>query len=337
MPIHYSVYGLEIRANLPIPGILPKPAPSPRAVDVEVRLGATPEPLGEHAQASEKLWYRGSEEDDSGEPVLRIWKDTNRGLFRLQYSDGVQFWVDPAGQNLWGTWPETACLEDATAYLLGPVLGFLMRVRGIVCLHASAVAVGDTAVAFLGAEGAGKSTTAAALARRGYPVLSDDIVALNERGESFYVAPACPHLWLWPESVGMLYGSAEALPRLSPNWEKRFLALSGEELRFEPRALRLGGIYVLGGRREDYARIMVEAIGARSALIALVSNSYGANVLDREMRAEEFAVLGRLVSKVILRRVYPHSDPSRLQDLCDVICEDIDSCLGQRSARACGD
>ena len=304
---------------------------------MEVRLGAPPGPPGEYAQASEILWYTGSEEDDSGEPVLRIWQDTNRGLFRLEYCDGIKFWVDRSGQNLWGTWPETACLEDATAYLLGPVLGFLMRVRGIVCLHASAVAVGDFAVAFLGAEGAGKSTTAAALGRRGYPVLCDDIVALEERGESFYVAPACPHLWLWPESVGMLYGSAEALPRLSPNWEKRFLCLVREELRIAQHALPLGSIYVFGERRSEPVAPHVQGMASRSARMALVSNSFGANVLDREMRAEEFAALGRLVSKVILRRVYPHSDPSRLQDLCDVICQDLDSCLGQRSVGACGD
>jgi len=36
--------------------------------------------------------------------------------------------------------------EDAVVYLLGPVLGFIMRLRGIVPLHASAVMIGSGAV-----------------------------------------------------------------------------------------------------------------------------------------------------------------------------------------------
>ena len=51
---------------------------------------------------------------------------------------------------------------------LGPVFAFVLRLRGAVTFHASAVRIGD-AVAFLGPQGAGKSTTAAALALRGCP------------------------------------------------------------------------------------------------------------------------------------------------------------------------
>jgi len=88
-------------------------------------------------------------------------------------------------------------------------------------------------VAFLGSPGAGKSTTAAAFARDGHAVLSDDIVALVDQEGTFEVLPAYPHLCLWPDSVTMLYGSPDALPRFSTNWEKRRLALGKEE-----RALR---------------------------------------------------------------------------------------------------
>jgi len=45
-------------------------------------------------------------------------------------------------------------------------------------------------VAFVGAEGAGKSTTAAAFALEGHGVLSDDVVALAENASEFVVLPA---------------------------------------------------------------------------------------------------------------------------------------------------
>jgi len=87
--------------------------------------------------------------------------------------------------------------EDAATYLLGPVLGLLLRLRGVTCLHASAVALADRAIAFVGSEGAGKSTTAALLARKGLAIISDDVVALVERDALFTFIPAYPYLSLW--------------------------------------------------------------------------------------------------------------------------------------------
>ena len=93
------------------------------------------------------------------------------------------------------------------------------------CLHASAVAIEGRAVAIVGPSGAGKSSTAAAFARLGYPVLSDDIVALTGDGQRFHVQPAYPRVRLWPSAVTSLFGSRDALPRIVPDWEKRYLPL----------------------------------------------------------------------------------------------------------------
>ncbi|MGA7916692.1 MAG: hypothetical protein WCA00_15770 [Candidatus Acidiferrales bacterium] len=197
----------------------------------------------------------------------------------------------------------------------------MLRVRGVTCLHASAVAFGEKAVAFVGSEGAGKSTTAAALARQGHAVLSDDVVALAEHNGSFFVHPASPYLCLWPESVESLYGSAEALPRFSPNYEKRCLSLQKQDLRFETRALPLAAIYILGDRRADPAPA-VEEISPQRAFFALVANTFATNTLDSTMRAKEFAMLARLAPRVPIRVLCAHSDPSRLKDLCDLLAQE---------------
>lgn len=49
----------------------------------------------------------------------------------------------------------------------------------VVVLHASAVRHGDVAVLFLGASGAGKTTTARRLGRRGFTRIADDMIALD--------------------------------------------------------------------------------------------------------------------------------------------------------------
>jgi hypothetical protein len=51
------------------------------------------------------------------------------------------------------------------------------------------------------------------------------------------------------------------------------------------------------------------------------------------MRAREFAVLGRLATTVPIRRIHPHKDPSRLEELCAVIREDFASLHIPTSAR----
>ncbi len=60
-------------------------------------------------------------------------------------------------------------------------MGTALRLQGKICLHSSVIAVGEYALAIIGAKGAGKSTTAAALAKRGYPILADDIAVLTVR------------------------------------------------------------------------------------------------------------------------------------------------------------
>jgi len=160
---------------------------------------------------------------------------------------------------------------------------------------------------------------------------SDDIVALVEREGTFQVLPAYPHLCLWPDSVNMLYGSPDALPRFCTNWEKRRLALGKEERALASRALPLCAIYLLGDRRSDFAPC-VESVRAQAALLSLVAETYANKILDREMRAREFEVLSRLVSAVPVRRVQSHENANPAGELCKVIREDLDSLKLPRSA-----
>lgn len=63
--------------------------------------------------------------------------------------------------------------------LFGPVMACLLHRQGLLVLHGSAVAIGGEAHVFLGDKGSGKSTTAAALIAAGFPLVADDVVALD--------------------------------------------------------------------------------------------------------------------------------------------------------------
>jgi hypothetical protein len=322
----YSLFGLQVHCNVALPQISSIQLEKAGSRDglhsnrrVQICLGVTPEGWVRHP---EQLSYSSEYKDQAGEPALKIWKGGH--LLRLEYFDGTQFWLDLEGTSIWATWPPNLAIEDTATYLLGPVLGLLLRLRGVTCLHASAVSFKDYAVAFVGSEGAGKSTTAAALAQSGgLAIVSDDVVALAERDGAFYVHPAYPYLCLWPESVESLYGSSEALPRFSRNYEKRCLALESRALQFETRSLPLKAIYLLGERRSEAAP-EIEAIPSQQSFLALIANTFATNVLDDAMRAKEFETLGRLIPQVPVRQLFAHKDASRLPDLCRLIRENLE-------------
>jgi len=316
----YSAFGLRLRTNLPLTTLLPVSTES--AYDVEVWLNSVPPWLEDLPKADETIWHISLERNEHGEPWLKIWKIYSGAYLRFAYDDGTQFILDRAGSKIWATWLAPMTLDDAATYLLGPVLGVVLRLRGFVTLHASAVSIGRSAIAFLGPEGAGKSTTAAALARRGYAVLSDDIVAVREVDENLLIQPAYPQLKLWPKSVEALYGKEENLPAFSANYDKRYLDLRNDGYSFQEEPLPLRAVYVLGARSDDAASPVIQSLPAHAGLLALIGNAYVTLSLDKQMRAREFDVLGRIAAGVPLRQLTPHSEAAYLSKLCEVILED---------------
>ena len=317
----YSAFGLSLVTDRPIPGLLPGPSPAPQ---VRVWFGA-PFPEGPAPGAADRLWYPAP----GGPPSqvgLTVWLLGGGRGFRFRYEEGAEFHIDRAGEAVWARWRGGLTFEDAVTFLLGPVLGFVLRLRGRTCLHASAVAVGGRALALVGPAGAGKSTTAAALADRGCPVLADDMLPLEPAPAGLLAHPAYPRLRLWPEAVRHLYGSPDALPPLTPTWDKRYLDLAGAARRFQAEALPLGAVYLLGERSAAAADApAVGPLPPAGRLFALAQNTYVNYLLDRAMRASEFALLGRAAAAVPLRRATPHADPGRLGQLCDLLLDDFRS------------
>ena len=320
MPYFYAGFGLSLESDHPIPGMVPVARP-PR-IDTHIWLGGGPS----HEIAAcmdEAPWYvSGHEEADA--PALRAWRLQGGEYFRLVYRDGSDFVIDRAGAHVWGRWPSSSTLADTATYLLGPVLGFVLRLQGITCLHGSGVSFREAAIALIGPQGAGKSTTAAMFSRLGHPVLADDVLPLFTRAGSWWVHPTYPQLRLWPDAVAALCGNADALPPLTPTWDKRALDLTSPESRFESRQLPLAAIYLLDAPSAD-ATSVIEAVSGRAGLLELLANTYVSYLLEHRMRAREFEDLAALAAHVPLRRVRHPRNLADVRALCDAILRDCES------------
>lgn len=105
-------------------------------------------------------------------------------------------------------------MREVRLFLLGSAWAALCYQRGLFPLHASVVQLGSEAVAFCGASGAGKSTIAAWLAQRSYPLVSDDLCRLELPAEGRPRAwPAPAQLRLWSDALGALGWSTTGLER----------------------------------------------------------------------------------------------------------------------------
>jgi hypothetical protein len=321
LSLSYKVYGLRIVTNRPLPGLIIQPIAT--GTDVQICLKDS---KSEFISASSipivDFHYVSSNSDEHAQPNLRVGMIEGGKYFGFFYSDGARFAIDRAGREVHADWPENYSLEDACTYLLGPIIAFVLRLRGVICLHASAIALNDRAILLFGVAGAGKSTTAAALALRGFSVLSDDVAVLTDLGDQFLVQPGYPRINLWPDSVRALFGSEDALPRITPTWGKRYLALDQNGLRFQSSPLPLGAIYILGEREAELTVPVIEKLVGREAIMTLVANTHVNYLLDLDMRAYEFDVLSRLVARVPLRRVRPTADASKIFSLCETITAD---------------
>jgi hypothetical protein len=322
----YRAYGLGFVSSLRFAALEPEVL---HASNYDFRFEAGPEPdwVTFGTRLPGRILSHLPESHETADPSFALTEHGQAECYQLAYSDGTRFVVDGPASRIWGTFQSPLTVEDLVTYFLGPVMGFLLRLRHTTSLHASCVEISGQGIALCGDAGFGKSTTAAALALRGFPVLSEDIVPLKPARQGFLVVPGYPRICLWPDSVANLLGSAQALPLLTPVWEKRFLALDGARAQFSAEALPLGVIYMFAHRSFQESAPLVQAMSAREALLELVQNTYMNWLLDRERRAVEFEFLAQLVQRVPVRRIVPHSDPKKIADLCHLIVNDARAIL----------
>lgn len=328
MTYFYHAYGVTLACETPIPGLKQTEGDFGRP-DLVASFGSEPEWVREAKCLPRQFDHPKPNASDRNDSTGSIVTSFGAGeFFQLVYSDGIQFVLDAAAQRLWGTCVPPLTIDDIATYLSGPVMGFVLRRRGLMSLHASAVCIDGLAVVFCGESQSGKSTSAAALALRGVPVLCEDVTPLLEEAGSFQVEPGYPRVCLWPDTVASLLGTPNALPQLTPTWEKCFLPLNCDGARFEQQKRPLGMIYLLAQRSQEERAPWIEEISPREALLELVQNTYLKRLLDRTQRAAEFDLLSRVVMQVPVRRILPHVDFARVGVLCDLIVAHTERVFG---------
>jgi hypothetical protein len=290
----HTLYGLTVESEFPLPGTLVASATGP--ADAVVRQAAKRRPVKSPIKGLFDLSL------DNGDHVF-------------DFPDGVQVVVAPDARLIELSWPAAFTSDYASTYLMNVVMSFVMRIRGHATLHASAVLIDGAAVVFLGVSGAGKSTIAAMLAQRGFPVITEDVTAIVDRGTKFDVVSAHPRVRLWPDVATLLFGSAEALPLIANAEWKRYYDVSD---RFAHGTFEIAAIYSIDDRTNRPPR--VEPLEGSEALLDLIAASYKQ---DLQMSSGEFDLLGRMARHVPTRLVVPNANLATAPAMIDAILADV--------------
>lgn len=160
-------------------------------------------------------------------------------------------------------------------------------------LHASAVSLGDHAVAFLGVSGRGKSTLAASFAQQGAPFLTDDGLRLQVRGPDLLVLPSHASIRLWQDSQQALAAQAAAAPALAHTPKARLMA--GAELPHCDAPLPLRAFYFLG--EGETAAVRIEPLRPAETTAQLVRNSFVLDTEDRRALAQHFDAVAAIAAR----------------------------------------
>jgi energy-coupling factor transporter ATP-binding protein EcfA2 len=189
----FLLCGWRVRSAVPLPEVLPWTGDD-REPDIDIRFGPVP--------VLTDLVGQGAPAQVARDGTCRL-EFANIGCFRI--FGGREVTVEPYGR---------IHAPEFHATLLGPVLGVLIFQRNLFPLHAACVRIGGGAVALTGRTGVGKSTLAAALVRRGHPLIADDVCVIDPAtGNRPFVLPSFPRLKLWDEAVEALQMCADDMPR----------------------------------------------------------------------------------------------------------------------------
>ncbi len=179
-------------------------------------------------------------------------------------------------------------------YIMGIVFGILLYQRGLLVLHAGAVAFDGGAIAFVGNPGAGKSSVAGALYKKGYKIVTDDITPVDVDSERCPVFPGCPYLKIGQEVADDLGYDFESLDIIHPLEEKRLLDVHS---RFQKNPLPLRSIFVL----TDGVDQGVEKISPREAVIELIRHTFPTRLQGKHTRSASAAELHPALRKRAIR------------------------------------
>jgi hypothetical protein len=296
---YYRVFGLTVASEYELPE-LETIAPLERP-DVRIILGQTPSEL-------------------AGATVCRPHLQIAPQSLLLKVRVAGVFWVQDGNEIIVNPLPE-APSETIRLFLLGSAFGALLHQRGILPIHGSALVYRGQALILTGVTGAGKSTLAAALVRKGCKLLTDDVAAVTfDSAGTPWVQPAYPQQKLWRDSATAMALATGRLIRVMADMEKYAVPAIGR-YHAEPAALTTV-FQLIKPVGDEAAMLGLETVQGVDKLSLILHNVYRPRFVNGlGLQGEHLQRCFKLAEKVKTARVHRTMDLGKLEELAGKVIQ----------------
>ena len=251
MPAFYRAYGLRVRSEVPLPfDSLPAPV---QDADVTVRLGDIPAELPGSDVVRKVRWQA-----RPGVFLIKV-----EGVARYLVEGGRDITVAPLGGDD----------ADIAAFFANALFAVLLQQRGVLTLHSSSVATGAGAALLLGESGVGKSSLAAALVERGFPLIADDVTGLVADADGRVTAlPGFASLRLWADTLDEMRWRGRGESKMRQSMDKYWMPV--ERARATPLPVHAAFVLKANGSNVD-----IDPMPERDAFSLLWRNTHRARAM----------------------------------------------------------
>lgn len=203
-------------------------------------------------------------------------------------------------------------------YILGSCFGILLTQRKTLPIHGSAVVIDGLAYAIVGESGAGKSTLASAFIKRGYQLLSDDVIAvsLSEDGIPI-VTPSYPQQKLWQESLD--YFGMES-KHFQPIYDRETKFTIPIKEQFLNKPIPFAGVIEL--IKSNKNNIEITSINRLERFPVLFRNTFRNFIIKRAgLMQWHFDISANLINKLDFHQIHRPVSRFTAHELVDLILE----------------
>ncbi len=298
---HYHVYGLCVRSPWALP-CLESDEDHPCAIEL--------------TESASSL-VDSSELQDGASQFTTL----KNGSTYLRWPGPTEFLVSVDGSRIVARLSSAESHSTLQAVLFGGVFSVALLRMGIDQLHAAAIVAGNAAVGFMGDTGAGKSTLAAAFVRKGFSLLTDDLLVIHSRQNSLLAQSGLPRLKLCNDSGTSMM--AEALgDELGVNsfTGKRVVRL--HERHFYASEIPMRALYVLQSS-PNTSGVAIEPLSQQEAFVEICRAAFNSYITPADRLRQHFVLASQLASGISVKRLLFPRNFEELPRVCDRILSDF--------------
>jgi hypothetical protein len=289
----YIGFGLKILSDIEFPELMPSDF---REEDINISLGQIAPVNYQDKTANEK---------------------TTRSIKESFYMDipEVARYLTTLGKSILVEPYFNSAESSIRLFLLSNAMAALLVQRNKILLHSSAIIYKNELILFMGESGAGKSSIAAELSKRGYTIFSDDICVLEpvlKDDKSVYAIASYPMMKLWDDTINALDDvQFEKSHKLRPMADKygHFFHES-----FEKKAYPIKKIFILNPNMDsiDYSAKKVSGL---DAFELVGKNTYRSQfIMEYDLQKLHMESISGLIHRSEIQILSRHREKSNIEE-----------------------